>query len=196
MAMQPGESIEAYNRRMNAEAEAAWHRSTPNARNVPMPHVSQMIQSKYVGHAEVVNPVVVTIKDVKLERVGREADSEERWFLYFSELKKAMRLNVTSIRILEATWGDNSDNWLGKRVQLYWDPTVQFGGKLVGGVRIRVGRAPASTQAPQGGVGRFDPMTGRPLQAEQSQFDQNTGEILKSGSRQMADPEFDDEIPF
>lgn len=41
------------------------------------------------------------------------------------------------LRILSVGWGNESDNWVGKRVQLYFEPTVRYAGQEVGGIRIR-----------------------------------------------------------
>ena len=165
MAFKPYNPVAAHEARMNAQADADWRRQNPDPTKVPtMPHVSQMIVSKYIGHAEVDPPLAVTIRALSLENVARQgAEEEQRWIMWFNELKKGLRLNVTNLRILEAAYGSQSEAWVGHRIQLYWDPTVQFGGKLVGGVRFRVGRAAVggSNAAPPGA--RFDPMTGKPL---------------------------------
>lgn len=42
----------------------------------------------------------------------------------------------TVVRILLAAWGDESDVWIGRRVTLKFDPTIQFGPERVGGIRI------------------------------------------------------------
>jgi hypothetical protein len=185
-----------------------------------MPKVSQMIVSKFIAHVDVEPPVVVTVRTLSLERVGREGDDEQRWIMWFNELKKGLRLNVTTLRIFEAAYGDDSDRWIGRRVQLYWDPTVQFGGKLVGGVRVRLSRAAAGGVAAAVSIpasARFDPMTGKPLAAPaaaQPRFDHMTGKPLTGAEPTAApagefvdtttgevtasgiDAEFDDDIPF
>lgn len=175
----------AHNARMNAQAHADWHRRVPPI-GAPMPKVSQMIVSKFIAHVDVEPPVAVTVRTLSLEKVGRDDDSEQRWIMWFNEMKKGLRLNVTTLRIFEAAYGDDSDRWIGRRVQLYWDPTVQFGGKLVGGVRVRLSRlaaggVAAALSAPAGA--RFDPMTGKPLAPPpvthpQARFDPMTGQPL------------------
>lgn len=40
-------------------------------------------------------------------------------------------------RVLAAAYGDESDRWIGRRVVLYGDPEVTWGGQKVGGLRIR-----------------------------------------------------------
>ena len=179
-----------------------------------MPNVSQMIVSKFLHHAEVEPPIVVTVKALTLEEVGREDKPEQRWVMWFNEQRKGLRLNVTMIRIFEAAYGSNSDAWVGKRVQLYWDANVSFGGRLTGGVRVRLSRsasthaAAAAVSAPPGA--RFDPMTGRPLAAPApaARFDPMTGLPLSGAAAPAADEfggpapaasseEFvDDDIPF
>ncbi len=39
-------------------------------------------------------------------------------------------------RILIAAWSENGNNWIGKQAKLYCDPSVRYGGKEVGGIRI------------------------------------------------------------
>ena len=40
-------------------------------------------------------------------------------------------------RVLLALWGSDGRAWVGRRLELYTDPDVQWGGKKVGGIRIR-----------------------------------------------------------
>lgn len=40
------------------------------------------------------------------------------------------------IRVLVQLWGEESDNFIGKRLKLYRDDSVRFGGSEVGGIRI------------------------------------------------------------
>lgn len=39
-------------------------------------------------------------------------------------------------RILIAAWGKDGNEWVGKQAVLYCDPSVKYGGKEVGGIRI------------------------------------------------------------
>ena len=40
-------------------------------------------------------------------------------------------------RVLVAAWGSDSTPWAGRRLTLDGDPTVKFGGAVVGGIKIR-----------------------------------------------------------
>lgn len=40
-------------------------------------------------------------------------------------------------RVLVACWGADGHDYVGRRLTLYCDPSIQFGGQRVGGIRIR-----------------------------------------------------------
>ncbi len=47
-------------------------------------------------------------------------------------------LNWTNLQLIARIANDeNSDNWPGTKIVLYDDPNVSFGGKIVGGIRVR-----------------------------------------------------------
>jgi hypothetical protein len=100
-----------------------------------VPKVSEMIVSKYLKKEDFDEDQVCTIKDCKLEEISQQG--ETKWILYFREHQKGLVLNTTTIRVLEQAFGDNSDDWIGKRVKVYVDPNVSFQGRVVGGLRLR-----------------------------------------------------------
>mgnify|MGYP000107731727 CR=1 FL=1 len=40
--------------------------------------------------------------------------------------------------------GDDTDDWLGNSVTLYVDPDIEFGGNVVGGLRVKAAKSPAA----------------------------------------------------
>lgn len=94
---------------------------------------SQMIQSKFLKKDDLPQPEVLSIKHCALEEVGR---GESRWVLYFREKTKGIVLNVTKIKQLEAAYGDDTDNWTGRKVKVLHDPTVMMGAEVVGGIKF------------------------------------------------------------
>lgn len=112
-----------------------------------MPKVSDMIVSKFLRKEDFDEDRVMTIKGVKLEDMPGDS-GDQKWVLYFREEAKGMALNVTSIRVLEKAFGDDSDHWIGNRVKVYVDPNVSFGGKIVGGLRLMPPRQGPKAPAP------------------------------------------------
>ena len=80
------------------------------------------------------------IASVDLEEV-KDTDSqkiEKKLVMHFVGKDKAMILNKTNCEALEEICGtDDYGSWGGHAVVIYVDPTVKFGGKTVGGLRIR-----------------------------------------------------------
>jgi hypothetical protein len=105
-------------------------------------HVSQLKQSKYLTRADVGKGTLATIKEIFQDNVAKEGAPEElKWCIQFAELEKPMVLNSTNgMLIAQITKQEDTDDWIGARVVLYDDPSVSFGGKLVGGIRVRAPR--------------------------------------------------------
>lgn len=77
----------------------------------------------------------VDMDDVKDNDSGK---TEKKLVMHFVGKDKALILNRTNCEALEAIVGtDDYASWVGHAVMLYTDPTVKFGGKTVGGLRIR-----------------------------------------------------------
>lgn len=83
--------------------------------------------------------LTVTVKEVKVESVGRGDSAEDKPVVYFKELEKGLCLNqVNAQAVAEALGSKEIESWTAKQVVLYVDPNVTFGGKRVGGIRVRV----------------------------------------------------------
>lgn len=127
-----------------------------------MANIGQMIESKYLKQSDVDGEQEVTILKVGQLNVAREdQEPEMKWAVKFQEFKKPMVLNSTNIQLLaKACDSEESDEWVGKKVVVYADPNVSFGGKLVGGLRIKLPiKKKASAAAPAGNGGHFDDMS-------------------------------------
>lgn len=105
-----------------------------------MPNINQMIESKYLKQSDLDGEVDVTIVKVGQMNVAREDEQPEmKWAMKFQEFKKPMILNSTNLQLLAKACGsEESDDWVGKKIVIYADPNVSFGGKLVGGLRVKL----------------------------------------------------------
>jgi hypothetical protein len=83
----------------------------------------------------------LTIKSVGFKDYDRDDGSKDRrGILSFNELPKKLTVNATNTKTLVAMYGgkDIDKTWIGKVVILYVDPHVQYAGKEVKGIRIRL----------------------------------------------------------
>lgn len=105
-------------------------------------HISELKESKYLRKEDCGAGILVTIHSVSQQNVAKEGAPEEmKWVMHFNETDKPLVLNSTNGQIIaQITGSEDSDAWTGVQVVLYHDPNVSFGGKLVGGVRVRAPR--------------------------------------------------------
>lgn len=115
-----------------------------------MPDIGEMSESRFLKRTDVGAGKLVTIAACEKQNVAKKDEKPEyKWTLTFEELEKPMVLNKTNSELVAMISGErNSDNWAGVRVVLYDDPTIAFGGKLVGGIRIRAPRGAAAQRPP------------------------------------------------
>jgi hypothetical protein len=91
-----------------------------------VPKSDQMDYSDFIAGAK-----TVTIKEV---RPG--ASSEQPVEIVLSEFDRPWRPAKSMRRVLVAAWGADSNNYIGRRVTLFGDPSVKWGGIAIGGIRI------------------------------------------------------------
>ena len=105
-----------------------------------MPKISDMLPSSYLKQTDFDETgYIVTVKSIEQKNVAREDEPpENKWIVYFNEYEKAMVLNTTNINgLAKACGSEDTDDWPGKAVIVYVDPTVGYGGKITGGLRVR-----------------------------------------------------------
>lgn len=118
-------------------------------------NINQMMPSKYLKKDDVPQPALVTIRKFSHENVAQQDQAEEKkWVLHFDEFDRGLVMNSTNLQLAAVALGsDETDEWVGRQIVLYSDPNVSFGGKLVGGLRLRAVR----TKAPAPAVQRTPP---------------------------------------
>jgi hypothetical protein len=80
--------------------------------------------------------------DLIKEETFREKDGTEQTkaVLHWVEDRPPMNLNKTNLNFLIIEFGPEEADYAGRKVEVFHDPTVEMGGKLVGGLRLRLPR--------------------------------------------------------
>lgn len=121
--------------------------------------VSEMLPSRFLKKEDCPAPVLVTIANITEEVMDKDT-GETKWTMHFQEFDKPLALNSTNIQLAAAICGsDDTDDWFGKQVVLYNDPSIMFAGKITGGLRLRQpkNQKPAKpAPKPVGGVAEMD----------------------------------------
>ena len=104
--------------------------------------IGEIKETKYIKKEDVGNGKLVTISKLEQQNVAMDDQPEEmKWIIHFQEFNKGMVLNWTNIQLIsKAVGSEETNDWVGKKVVIYEDPNVSFGGKLTGGIRVRAQR--------------------------------------------------------
>ncbi len=116
-----------------------------------MAKLNDIKDSNYLTKEDCEPNIQVTVSHCKEEDVSMaNQPARMKHVLYFEGIEKGMVLNLTNFqRIAQLSGRDDTDNWKGVQFTLYNDPTVDFGGKLVGGIRVWVPQAAPPGMPPQ-----------------------------------------------
>lgn len=87
------------------------------------------------------------------------------------------------LRILAGAWGDDTDSWIGKSIQLFGDKTVRWAGQEVGGLRIK-----ALSDIPKAGYTAF-------IQKNKATRTKQTIPLLKIEMPMYSDDQFNKDMP-
>lgn len=107
-------------------------------------HYRKAFDSPYLSSADIVDPIVLTIKRVVLEQDRTKKTKDEFNTAYWVEREirpgetlKPMILNATNSKFLAHMTGSKwIDDWAGHTVEVYVDNNVRFGKETVEGLRL------------------------------------------------------------
>jgi hypothetical protein len=71
-----------------------------------------------------------------IERISK-GNAEQPFNLHLAEFPRPWRPGKSMRRVLVSAWGRDAAEYVGRRITLYCDPEVIFGGLAVGGTRIK-----------------------------------------------------------
>ena len=93
--------------------------------------------SNFLKKEDLPKPVKVKIDSAEMIEFDQDGKTQRKIVLKFEGKEKALACNKTNARTIAAMHGDETDNWIGKEITLYNDPTVSMGDQVVGGIRIQ-----------------------------------------------------------
>lgn len=134
-----------------------------------MPKIDEMVPSKsnFLTKEDVTETGRnLTIGRFEQQEVGIDNNKELRFVIVWQQADyKPMVLNKENANRLKVIFKtDDTDQMIGKTINVYADPMVSFGGKIVGGIRVRAAaqrqaqarpaaRQPQRSQERSGAVG-------------------------------------------
>ncbi len=150
-----------------------------------MPNIDTMKTSNYLKKEDVGSGKLVTIKLVEEANISKEGNPEElKWLIHFLEFQKPLVSNVTHREQIAAYLSSReSEQWIGKQVVLWNDPSVVFQGKI-GAIRIRpaqlAGVQPNQPQPAYEQTQQQQPQNQQPQNFNQTPFQVLINEALRN----------------
>jgi len=123
-----------------------WRKTmnTKDNENTQAPNANDFLGGNYLKKEDVDGPITVTVTDVWTEAVLNAG--RKKLVISFTEFEKPLILNKTNIKRLARIFGTGDTKaWRGP-VTIYVEPGVEYGGRVVGGIRVR----PAAKQEGRG----------------------------------------------
>jgi hypothetical protein len=75
-------------------------------------------------------------REFTITEVAETNDREQPLSVTLAEYHRPWKPGLTMRRLLAGLYGEDDDNWVGKRVRLFRDESVSFGKQRTGGTRI------------------------------------------------------------
>ena len=98
--------------------------------------MTDLYPSNYLKADDLANRTVrATVAKLDLEEIGQ--DKTLKPILRFVGKDKGLVLNKTNAALIASVYGDDSDAWIGKPIELY-PAQVSFQGKIVTAIRVSV----------------------------------------------------------
>ena len=109
---------------------------TRKGNNMPSFDMTDALAGRWMSQHDIDDEgKILKIKKVTREEVGD--DQTDKFALHFAGDHKPLLLNKTNIRVLVELYGSKSDEWVDKPIHVYLDENVSYGGKRVGGLRLK-----------------------------------------------------------
>jgi hypothetical protein len=109
--------------------------------------------SRYITQDEVREKggLRVTVDETVKENVALQGEKPRiRPVIHFTDHDKSFVCNATNAEIIfDQTGTVDSDDWVGVVLELGVDPSVAFGGKVTGGIRVTSAKRPAEPSKPK-----------------------------------------------
>lgn len=100
-----------------------------------MANINEIYQSEFLRADQLGGqPRRAVIEATTVEVLGQGEQAQQKVVLKFKGAKQRLPLNKTNAMTLSDAWGPNSDNWIGRKIELRPEK-VLYAGKMVDSIR-------------------------------------------------------------
>jgi hypothetical protein len=102
--------------------------------------VSADLSGSFLKQSDFDRDPAITFTITRVEKAHFDAKNgrpaEDKWVVHFDG-DRQLGLNKTNLALLAKWFGRRASTWKGQKVTVYKDESISFGGRLVGGLRVR-----------------------------------------------------------
>lgn len=160
-------------------------------------HYKSLIESEYLGQWDLQKDGKTVEAVVQIERVERfvpqkrqkkkviDAQGRAEWKdapnrrikISFKGKRKSWLAGPVTQEVIAKMFGPKIEDWIGKKITLYVDPSVKMGKQVTGGIRVRLQRNGATGPITDDALdNEVDEETARAIAAAREQFVDETEE--------------------
>ncbi len=96
---------------------------------------SMAFKSKYLRGADIEGDLELTINNCTMVQISPDDESPKAVLTF--ETGAPMVLNAINWDTIESMYGDETDQWRGRKIRLWFNPAIEYQGRRTGGIRVR-----------------------------------------------------------
>lgn len=112
--------------------------------NADSDSINDLLPGKFLNADDVrEQPVTMTIAGFEVGTLkDKDGNETKAGFVCFEGTDRRLVVKPAIVENLRELFGASRSKMIGKQVEAYFDKTVKFGGKSVGGLRLRAAKEP------------------------------------------------------
>ena len=101
--------------------------------------IDELSTSNYMKEGDVTPELTVTIASEKSKDMAKDGQKPDvKCILGFSDHQKELVCNKTNFKTISKNTGQgDSKNWIGQKITVWFNPNIEYGGEVTGGIRVR-----------------------------------------------------------
>jgi hypothetical protein len=101
-------------------------------------NANEYLKSRFLKQSDFPEPEHVQISRFEETDVAKPGERPElKPVVWFAGHDRPLVLNSTNLRRIIKSFGDETDQWIGRELEIFVDDNVEYAGQIVGGLRVR-----------------------------------------------------------
>jgi hypothetical protein len=99
-------------------------------------NIAEFRPTKFITKEDCRSPLRLTIAAVEKKNLSRKITETDYRIIVSFEEGWRLTLNKSNLEAIPRLFGNETDDWTGNQISVHHDPTIEFEGEIVGGIRV------------------------------------------------------------